>query len=109
MVKRIFKHLKPKYFKLRVMLGMDDPCLTGEIVGAAAVFSGVFHKNIFLKGNFLEKEAIVKLGVNGRVRLGSFLVSAIRFIFYIPVMKAIVKLVKYYFKLNKQKKIQEDI
>ncbi len=101
MIKRILNHLKPRHFDLDIILGLDDPATTGNIVGYAAIASGIMHKDVFLKGSFLEKIAIVAVDMKGRIRIGSIFWPAIRFVFSIPMIKVIYKFIKYYFKNKK--------
>jgi len=70
-LKKIGRAIKPKQFEVAGILGFNDPCTTGWIMGAIEAFLGVmqWHKNIHILGSYHEKALRLDIDIKGHVRL----------------------------------------
>ncbi len=51
-IKKILCSIKPKIFKIKGTIGMEDPSITGKILGVAYILKGSTGFDISLKGDF---------------------------------------------------------
>lgn len=79
--KKMLKHVSPRKVKGYVRFGMEDPCSTGEILGAAAIFYGKYGKNIRVIPEFEEKCLEAELKLRGHMQLGVLGIHALRVLF----------------------------
>lgn len=79
--KKMLKHISPGKVKGYVRFGMEDPCTTGEILGAAAIFYGKYGKNIRVIPEFEEKCLEAELKLRGHMQLGVLGIHALRVLF----------------------------
>lgn len=77
-IKELLFHIRPRKHGIYLKLGMKDPALTGQIMGAYSVFNSVFGMNFILEPVF-DYEVIETRGyVKGHIRVISLLIIAIR-------------------------------
>lgn len=79
--KKMVKHVSPRKVKGYVRFGMEDPCTTGEILGAVAIFYGKYGKNIRVIPEFEEKCLEAELKLRGHMQLGVLGIHALRVLF----------------------------
>jgi len=91
-IKRVIKKVKPKEFKLRGILGLNEPDQTGMAMAAASAISAL-GLDIILQGNFEEKEINLNLTTKGSFSLATLLWIGIRFWFAKPI-RSLRKFVK---------------
>lgn len=74
-------HLKPKKLRAEVLFGMDDPALTGEILGAFSIFYPYLGENVFIQPDFERTVFMGKASFKGRLRMGTLLLIGVRLYF----------------------------
>lgn len=79
-LKGILKHIAPKKVKGSIFFGTGDPCNTGQILGIASVFYGIYGDKIQITPNFEEEVIEGELFVKGRIRLFTLLIIVIKLI-----------------------------
>ncbi|MGN0160412.1 MAG: hypothetical protein ACI4AQ_03380 [Lachnospiraceae bacterium] len=80
-LKKVFKHVLPKKHKIYVHLGLADPSLTGEILGAYSIIRTAFGLNFILEPEFDKEVLEVKMYMAGRIQLLQLLIVGIRIFF----------------------------
>ena len=94
LIKSILRSVKPKDFYAKGTIGLSDPAMTGQIVGALWALNGILNKKIEAEASF-EKEIINgEIGIRGRIVPAMMLLYILRFITVKPVRKIIILLVK---------------
>ena len=81
LIKKFFRHLKPKKGGIWLHVGLWSPADTGMILGKVARFYPLYGKWLFIEPDFYHKVIEVKGNVKGRIRLGSLGIPAL--IFYL--------------------------
>lgn len=77
-IKELLYHIRPRKHGIYLKLGMKDPALTGQIMGAYSVLNSVFGMNFILEPVF-DYEVLETRGyVKGHIRVISLLIIAIR-------------------------------
>lgn len=77
-IKKLLYHIRPRKHGIYLKLGMKDPALTGQIMGAYSVLNSVFGMNFILEPVF-DYEVLETRGyVKGHIRVISLLIIAIR-------------------------------
>lgn len=77
-LKRLWKHLKPKKLEGSVRFGLEDPYDTGRILVVLAMFYFLYGDQVEVKPEF-EKEIFVgKMKISGRLQLLWVLILAVR-------------------------------
>lgn len=75
---RVFRQMAPKTFRIHLHVGLGEPASTGLLLGAAACLMPIYEDSVSLEPDFdqtvLEGDVLVK----GRIRLGTFALTAIR-------------------------------
>ena len=77
-VVHLWRKLKPKVLRGKIEFGTEDPCLTGEILGVAAMFFACYGRNVEVIPDFNEEKLDWNLFIKGRVSLITILVIIIR-------------------------------
>ncbi len=88
-LKRVLRHVMPEDFVAEGELGMEDPALTGYLIGAVAVLKGAVFHSIYIKANFHEQVLRGKVIMRGKIRLVSLFYAAVRLALERPVRKII--------------------
>lgn len=86
---RILCHIKPKKLRAEVTFGMEDPALTGEILGAVSIFYAYIGKNVLIHPDFENVVFRGELSLKGRVRAWTLLLCVGRLYFDKNVKKLI--------------------
>lgn len=94
LLKSLLKGVKPNKFYLIGTVGLSDPSLTGEVVGAAWVLNGILNRRIEITAAF-DKEVIEgKVYIKGNIVPAYMLFCIARFVLVKPVRKIIKLLLK---------------
>lgn len=78
---RLFRHVFPKKIQGRVCFGFEDPCTTGQILGAVSVFYPLYYKSFCLNPDFTQEVLDGHIEMKGRV-YGFFLLKVIWIIYF---------------------------
>lgn len=76
----LLKKIRPHKIEGNVIFGTGDPASTGEILGAAAVFYGMYPEKLRIIPDFEEQRLEGNLHVKGKLRLIHLLIIMIRLI-----------------------------
>ena len=77
-VLHLWRKLKPKVLRGNIIFGAGDPCLTGQILGVAAVFYASCGRGIQVMPDFEDKRLEGNLLVKGRISLITIVMILIR-------------------------------
>lgn len=80
-VKKVLKSILPKKHSIYLKLGLADPSLTGEILGAYSVIKNAFGLNFVLEPDFNQEVIEAKINLKGSIRIITLLIVAIRIYF----------------------------
>jgi len=96
LIKKIFKILKPTIFRLNVLIGRDDPYITGLIIALTSSF-GFLTPSITVAGDFDFDEEVFgyELFARGKVRIGKLMWCVLT---YGPVRRLIKEIIREIFK-----------
>lgn len=86
---KILRALKPKKFKCQMVIGFEDPSVTGMVLGGISMVNAFVPIDIKVRGNFEEEELSGELETSGKVSVISLIVPIISFIFKKPIWKII--------------------
>lgn len=78
---RIWKDIKPKKFKVNVLLGMDDPATTGQIIGYCAMLYPLHQGNITVVPEFETKVFEADFSLKGKLTVYVYLIVAYTILF----------------------------
>lgn len=90
---RIFKSLKPQKFQAKLVVGMDDPATTGEILAIWGMLYPWIGGHVDVAGDFERKRLEGQALVKGRIRFFTFLRVAVKIYFNRDIRK-LYKLLK---------------
>lgn len=88
-LKLLFKHILPGSHVISLRLGLDDPAMLGEIVGAVAVLRAMTGLVINISPVWDDKVFEAEVSLKGRIVLGRILFIAVRVYFNKKVRKFI--------------------
>lgn len=74
--RKILRHMLPRKIRGSVVFGFEDPSVTGQVLGAAAIFYPIYGKNIQICPSFEEKVLTGEGKMRGRLILGYLLWQA---------------------------------
>lgn len=77
-IKELFYHIRPRKHGIYLKLGMKDPALTGQIMGAYSVLNSVLGMNFILEPYFDREILETRMYVKGHIRVISLIIIAIR-------------------------------
>lgn len=77
-LKSLLKHIWIRKHKFYIKLGMEDPSLTGEILGAYSVVNSILRMNVALEPDFNNKVLVIKGMAKGHIRLIHVLIIVIK-------------------------------
>ncbi len=83
---RIWKDIKPKRFKVNVLLGMEDPATTGQIVGYCAMLYPLHQGNITVVPEFEDKVFQFDFSLKGKMTVYVYLIVAYTIFFNKNIM-----------------------
>ena len=90
---RIGKALKPQKFQVQLLIGMDDPAATGEILAVWGMLYPVIGGYVDVAGDFERKRLEGHLLLKGKIRFFTFLRVAVKIYFNKDIRK-LYKLLK---------------
>ncbi len=90
---RILKSLKPQKFEGQLIVGMDDPAATGQILAICGMLYPVFGGQLDVAGDFEKKRIEGWIFIKGRIRFGTFLRMAVR-VYFNKDIKKLIRLLK---------------
>lgn len=76
--KRMLAHMKPRKIEGRIKFGTEDPCLTGEILGAAGIFYPLYGENFSIEPCFDQTVLEGTISLRGRMYGIVLLISAVK-------------------------------
>lgn len=77
-VLHLWRKLKPKVLRGKIEFGTDDPCLTGEILGVAAIFYACYGDGVQVIPDFEKAKLEGNLFIKGRISLITIIMVLIR-------------------------------
>ena len=91
----VFKRLKPDKFEADLVVGMEDPATTGEILAVFGMLYPLIGQHVRIAGDFECEKTRVEgnLYIRGRIRVFTFLRTAVR-IYFNRDIKKLIKLLK---------------
>lgn len=84
---RIGKSLKPQKFQAQLVIGMEDPAATGQILAYCGMLYPVLGGHVDVAGDFEQKRLEGHVFVKGKIRLFTFLRVAVRVYFNRDIRK----------------------
>lgn len=90
---RIGKRLKPQKFQARLLVGMDDPAATGQILAVCGMLYPLLGGHVDVAGDFERKRLEGRVFVKGKIRLFTFLRVAAK-VYFNKDIKKLYKLLK---------------
>lgn len=90
---RIGKSLKPQKFQARLVVGMDDPAATGQILAVCGMLYPLIGGHVDVVGDFEKKRLEGHVFVKGKIRFFTFLRVAVKVYFNKDIRK-LYKLLK---------------
>lgn len=89
----IFNYVKPRKFMADLIIGMDDPAVTGQILSYYGILYPLIGNNVTVTGDFDRKRIEGSVFFKGRIKLFTFLKAVIR-IYFSKDIKKLLKLFK---------------
>lgn len=83
----ILKSLKPDKFEAALVVGMDDPAATGEILAVCGMLYPIFGPQVNVAGDFEGKRLEGRVFIKGKLRLFTFVRTAVRIYFNKDIRK----------------------
>jgi hypothetical protein len=77
-LKRIFKHIRPRKLKSKVVFGTGDPCSTGQALGVVSILYGYYGEHVQIVPDFENKVFEGSHYARGRIRMGTLLIIVIK-------------------------------
>lgn len=83
----IVKTLKPRKFEASLIIGMDDPAATGEILAICGMLYPVIGGHVDVRGDFERKRLEGEILIVGKLRMVTFLRTAVKIYFNKDIRK----------------------
>lgn len=83
----IFKSLKPRKFEASLIVGMDDPAATGDILAVCGMLYPLIGGHVDVRGDFENKRLEGHVLIVGKLRAFTFLRTAVRIYFNKDIRK----------------------
>lgn len=77
-IMNIFKHIKPKRLKSRLIFGTGDPCLTGQVLGLLGILYSFYGEDLSITPDFENKVFKGNHQAIGRIRIWTILIIVIK-------------------------------
>ncbi len=90
---KLFKHLKPKKFRIDLHVGMEDPSTTGMIMGIWGMLYPILGGSIYINPEFDREVLEGNLIIKGKIRIIHVLMVALQF-YRDKRLKKLIELVK---------------
>lgn len=92
--KKIFKGLGLKLFQICGIIGLDNPCSTGQAIGLISVVQTFVPFDIDIQGDFENNILEGSLYIKGKVRLSSIVFPVVWYLLTKPVRTVVIDYVK---------------
>lgn len=89
----VFKSLKPRKFDASLVVGMDDPAATGEVLAVCGMLYPLIGGHVDVRGDFENRRLEGQVLVVGKLRAFTFLRTAVR-IYFNKDIKKLYRLLK---------------
>lgn len=89
----IAKSLRPRKLNVSLIIGMDDPASTGEILAVCGMLYPIIGGHVDVRGDFEQKRLEGEILIVGKLRMFTFLRTAVRIYFNKDIRK-LYKLLK---------------
>lgn len=89
----ILKSLRPQKFEAKLIVGMDDPATTGEILAVCGMLYPILGGHVDVTGDFERKRIEGSVFIKGKIRVWTFLRAAVR-IYFNKDIKRLLRLLK---------------
>ncbi len=89
----ILNYVKPRKFIADLIIGMDDPAATGQILSYCGILYPLIGNNVIVTGDFDRKRIEGSVFFKGRIKLFTFLKAVIR-IYFSKDIRKLLKLFK---------------
>lgn len=86
-LRSIAKSLKPTRFEAALVVGMDDPAATGEILAVCGMLYPILGPKVNVAGDFERKRLEGRVYIRGKLRLFTFIRAAVRVYFNKDIRK----------------------
>lgn len=83
----IAKSLKPDRFEAALVVGMDDPAATGEILAVCGMLYPIFGPQVNVAGDFERRRLEGHVSIKGKLRFFTFVRAAVRIYFNKDIRK----------------------
>lgn len=83
----VVRSLRPRKFEVSLIIGMDDPASTGEILAVCGILYPVIGGHVDIRGDFERKRLEGEVLIVGRLRMVTFLRTAVRIYFNKDIRK----------------------
>lgn len=90
-LKRTFRHVKPKKYQGMVHFGLEDPSVTGQILGVVGMLLPIYRDHIVVTPDFEQQIFEGELSARGRIQAGYFVILAIKVLLNRNLVKTIMK------------------
>lgn len=94
----MIKHIAPTKIKGYLAFGMEDPSVTGKILGGISLLYCMIGEKLQIRPNFQEKQLELMMDIRGRIRIFTLL----KYMFILWKKKEIKKLIENYNQLKEE-------
>ena len=95
-VKKFLRRIRPGKVEGHVKFGLEDPCLAGELLGAAGIFYPLYGKHFTIEPYFDRNLFQGRIGIKGRIYGIHFVLLAWN-LFWSRDIRYLVKKIRTYF------------
>ena len=72
----MLRHILPCKLKARIKFGFEEPATTGNVLGIASIFYGIYGSNLELEPDFDRQVLAGEYNLKGRIRVFTLLLAA---------------------------------
>ena len=102
LLQRLMKGILPGDLFVKATVGTGDPTTTGYVLALAGILTAKFGNDIQIRGDFAKATAEdMEVCVKGKIVLGKLVWAVLAFVLTKPVRKAIMKMIKFLKKKDK--------
>lgn len=73
---KFLKHIFPQKLKAYIHFGFEDPATTGQVLGVASIFYGIYGDNLELQPDFERQALDGRYALKGRIRVFTLVLTA---------------------------------
>ena len=88
-LKKLFRHIRPRKYRIEGVVGTKDPATTGYILGACGALKALWGENLQVRADFQREVLEGEVFLQGRIQLGSLLGIGIWCLTKAPIRKLI--------------------